>query len=85
MLSRTSRDVKRIEGLAQSPVFSQFSETMNGRVSVNAFKIHDFMVEKYYEAQNFHGAAWITFVQLTRWLQFRLDNVTVRLARTRSL
>ena len=76
---RTSRDVKRIEGLAQSPVLCQFSESMNGRVSVNAFGIRDFMLKKYYEAQNFHGAAWITWVQLTRWLQFRLDNVTVRI------
>ena len=72
----TSREVKRLEGIQQSPVFSHFSETMNGRVSINAFQIEDYMLKKTYKKQNDYGAAWIIFVQLNRWLQLRLDFVT---------
>lgn len=72
----TTREVKRLEGVQQSPLFSHFSETINGRVSINAFNITDYMLEKTYQKQNDHGAAWIIFVQLGRWLQLRLDFIT---------
>ena len=73
---RTAREVKRLEGVQQSPVFSHFTETINGRISINAFHIEKYMTEKAYEAVDYHGSAWITFVQLNRWLQLRLDVIT---------
>ena len=73
---KTSREVRRLEGVQQSPVFSHFSESINGRVPINAFQIEDYMTKKTFTKQNDHGSPFIIFVQLNRWLQLRLDVIT---------
>ena len=42
-------------------------------MTINAYQIENFMIEKFNKAQNRNGAAWVLIKQLISWLQFRLD------------
>ena len=73
MYVRTSREVLRIEGTLRSPVNTTITEAATGRMTINAYKIEDFMIDKFNNAQNRNGSAWVLIKQLISWLQFRLD------------
>ena len=45
---RTSRDLRRLEGVNRSPVLSHFSDTLEGLVTIRAYKREDAFLEKLY-------------------------------------
>ena len=77
MYVRTSREVLRIEGTLRSPVNTTITEAATGRMTINAYRIENFMIEKFNSAQNRNGSAWVLIKQLISWLQFRLDCIAV--------
>ena len=44
---RTSRSVKRIEGVNKSPIFSQLSTSLHGLTTVRAFKAEDILRKEF--------------------------------------
>lgn len=69
----SSRELKRIEALARSPVLSHLSETLDGLVTIRAFHhIHDFINIHYSNIDN-NMAAYFAFFSSARWLGTRLD------------
>jgi len=73
MYVRTSREVLRIEGTLRSAVNTSITEAATGRMTINAYQIEQFMIDKFNKAQNRNGSAWVLIKQLISWLQFRLD------------
>ncbi|KAJ6238429.1 multidrug-resistance like protein [Anaeramoeba flamelloides] len=43
---QTSREIKRLQSIARSPVFSNFSETLNGLQTIRAFNNQEWMVRE---------------------------------------
>ena len=74
---QTSRNVKRLEGVLKSPVFSQLSSSLNGLTSIRAFKAQNMMVDEFDYHQDIHSSAWFAHIATSRWLAVYLDWIVV--------
>lgn len=69
----TSRELKRIESVARSPIFSMLGEALQGIGTIRANQSEKFFCQKFENAQNNHTRAFWNFIAASRWLGFRLD------------
>ena len=71
----TSRDLKRMESVAKSPIYVHFSETVHGRSIIRAFGASDRFFDKLLplldDLNRCHINLWLT----NRWLHVRMDGV----------
>lgn len=70
---KTSREVKRIEALSRSPVFSHLSETLDGLVTIRALNRKQIFLDMHKVLINDNCRAFFSFIAASRWLGFRLD------------
>ncbi|XP_037086606.1 multidrug resistance-associated protein 1-like isoform X1 [Pollicipes pollicipes] len=71
----TSRQLKRLESVSRSPIYSHFSETITGAVTIRAFsKSADFLLQSEEKVDN-NQACYYPSMVANRWLAFRLDMV----------
>ena len=70
---KTSRSVKRLEGVTKSPIFNQLSSSLHGLSTIRAFKAEEMMVEEFDYIQNIHSSAFFTVMSTTRWFGVYLD------------
>ncbi|CAG0890313.1 unnamed protein product [Cyprideis torosa] len=73
----TSRQVKRLEGISRSPVFSHLSTTLHGLATIRACRVEKDFCEKFDLLQDEHSNAWFLFISSTRWLGVCLDWLVV--------
>ena len=71
--NQTSRELRRIESTTRSPIFTGYSETLRGIVTVRAFCAEDRLLEKLFEDLDYSLSAFNFFWQMTRWLFLRFD------------
>jgi ATP-binding cassette, subfamily C (CFTR/MRP), member 4 len=69
----TSRQIKRIEAVRRSPVYSSIPSTLDGLTLIRAFGMDTRFVEQFCYLQNEHTRVMITFYSCVRWLGLRLD------------
>ncbi|KAJ7371979.1 hypothetical protein OS493_021405 [Desmophyllum pertusum] len=74
---KTSRDLRRLEGVNRSPVLSHFSDTLMGLVTIRAYKREDAFLKALYRYQDDHNQIWFSILSTTRWLGVRLDMICV--------
>ncbi|OLY83298.1 Multidrug resistance-associated protein 4 [Smittium mucronatum] len=72
---KTSRQVKRIESVSRSPVYSLLSETLDGMITIRSYDAQDGFLTEFIETQNANSRAFFAFLGAGRWLAFRLDLV----------
>eukprot|EP01063_Lacrimia_lanifica_P037431 TRINITY_DN767_c0_g4_i1.p1 TRINITY_DN767_c0_g4~~TRINITY_DN767_c0_g4_i1.p1 ORF type:complete len:1345 (+),score=416.40 TRINITY_DN767_c0_g4_i1:92-4126(+) len=70
---QTAREVKRMEAMAKGPIFSIFSECLNGLECIRAFRRQDWFSARFRAAQDDHTSAFHVFLTANRWIGFRLD------------
>ena len=69
----TSRELKRLDSLAMSPIFSHFSETLHGLPVVRAFRAQDtFIAKNKYLVDESNRCFW-PIQAVNRWLSVRLE------------
>jgi ATP-binding cassette, subfamily C (CFTR/MRP), member 4 len=71
----TTRELKRIEGLARSPIFAMFSESLSGISAIRANDAVKYFESKFTEAQDAHSRAFFSFIACSRWVGFRMDAI----------
>ncbi|TPX49645.1 hypothetical protein SeMB42_g02545 [Synchytrium endobioticum] len=70
-----TRELKRIESIARSPIYSLFSETLGGVSTIRAFEHEDrFTAESQKRVDMYHRAFFYIWA-VNRWLAFRIDCV----------
>ncbi|XP_076457523.1 multidrug resistance-associated protein 1-like isoform X2 [Babylonia areolata] len=69
----SSRQLRRLESTSRSPVYSHFSETINGVVCIRAFGARDRFVELSARRVDSNNAFFYAFVSASRWLRVRLE------------
>ncbi|XP_020607729.1 multidrug resistance-associated protein 4-like, partial [Orbicella faveolata] len=70
---KTSRELKRLESICRSPVFSHFSETLNGLDTIRTRGRQRDFVDQFYRYQDVHNQSYIMVMASGRWLGVRLD------------
>ena len=74
---KSSREVKRLEGISRSPIFAGFQEMLNGVETIRAFdQSNQFIAanDKYVDRNN---GIYLDFQMCSRWLALRLDVVGI--------
>ncbi|KAF9984806.1 hypothetical protein BGZ75_003629, partial [Mortierella antarctica] len=66
---KSSRQVKRIDSQSRSPVYSHLTETLDGLVSVRAFRRTGQFMDEHIKTQEDNGRAFFTYLAMARWLQ----------------
>ena len=69
----SSRELKRLDSLAFSPIFSHFSETLHGLVSIRAFGKQKLFRATNVEVLDNSNRAWWPAQIVNRWLSVRLE------------
>ncbi|XP_031636272.1 multidrug resistance-associated protein 4-like [Contarinia nasturtii] len=70
---KTSKNIKRIEGIAKSPAFTHLAATLGGLSTVRAFNAEKLLQNEFDYHQDTHTAAWFMFVATGSAFGFILD------------
>eukprot|EP00746_Dinoflagellata_sp_MGD_P011278 gnl/MRDRNA2_/MRDRNA2_123593_c0_seq1.p1 gnl/MRDRNA2_/MRDRNA2_123593_c0~~gnl/MRDRNA2_/MRDRNA2_123593_c0_seq1.p1 ORF type:complete len:953 (+),score=230.34 gnl/MRDRNA2_/MRDRNA2_123593_c0_seq1:187-2859(+) len=74
------RETQRIESITRSPIFAQFSETLNGLSTVRAFGIQNLMQRIMNGHVDTNNGVYFIQQALGQWLSLRLDFIGVTIA-----
>lgn len=73
---RSSRELKRLDGISFSPIYSEFVQSFNGLSTIRAFKSEAVFSSTFDDLVDRNQAAYWCFQIAGRWLGFRLDVIT---------
>ncbi|XP_015779863.1 PREDICTED: multidrug resistance-associated protein 4-like [Acropora digitifera] len=74
---KTSRELKRLESICRSPVYSHFTETMAGLETIRTRRMQKKFMEEFYRHQDLHNQAIYMVFGSTRWFGLRVDLLCV--------
>jgi ABC-type multidrug transport system fused ATPase/permease subunit len=69
----SSRELKRLESVAKSPIFAQFSETLNGVATIRSFCAQSRFTDKSNNMNDAYSRAYYCNNASNRWLGLRLE------------
>ncbi|CAG7821002.1 unnamed protein product, partial [Allacma fusca] len=69
----TSRQLKRMESVTRSPIFSHFSETLAGLSTIRAFKCQHQFLTTFEKNLDKNLGAYFPFICTARWLSIILE------------
>uniref|UniRef100_A0A1X7VQK3 Uncharacterized protein n=1 Tax=Amphimedon queenslandica TaxID=400682 RepID=A0A1X7VQK3_AMPQE len=70
---KTARDVKRLEALARSPVYSHLSLTLQGLPTIRSYCMQSKAINLFHKFQNQHSQASYCYIVTNRWFGMRID------------
>jgi len=71
----TSRQLKRLESVTKSPIFSHFGETLNGVATIRAFSLQSDFIKRSERLVDDNQKANYPAIVANRWLAVRLEMV----------
>ncbi|OBZ77340.1 ATP-dependent bile acid permease [Grifola frondosa] len=71
----TGRDIRRMESNTRSPIFANFSELLEGIVTVRAFSAEQRFLNDLYAKVDLTTQMWYTFWMTNRWLLLYFDTL----------
>ena len=81
----TTREVKRIESISRSPIFSSFGETLSGLSTIRAFGLQRAFADAHRRLVAANNRSFFVSWMSSRWLALRLDYVSALVLVTSSL
>ncbi|CAH1286470.1 unnamed protein product [Diabrotica balteata] len=73
----TSRDVKRVESVTRSPIYTHLTASLQGLTTIRAFKAEEILKTEFDRYQNHHSAAFFMYLGANRTFGFWLDFICV--------
>ncbi|ALC47338.1 CG4562 [Drosophila busckii] len=73
----TSRDVKRLEAITRSPIYSHLSASLNGLPTIRAFGAQKELIAEFDNFQDLHSSGFYMFLVTSRAFGYWLDLVCV--------
>jgi ATP-binding cassette subfamily C (CFTR/MRP) protein 1 len=70
------REMKRVESLSRSPVYSHFSACINGTSVIRAFGMSEHFLKENQEKINVNSRAWWLIILINRWISFHLESLS---------
>ncbi|XP_074600383.1 ATP-binding cassette sub-family C member 4-like [Brevipalpus obovatus] len=71
------QDLKRIESIVRSPLYSHFTDTADGLAIIRTFEVEDIFQEKLIDKLNSHTSAWNILIASSRSLGVMIDGLTI--------
>ncbi|XP_074597589.1 ATP-binding cassette sub-family C member 4-like [Brevipalpus obovatus] len=72
-----ARDIKRIEAIARSPVYSHLADTVDGLATIRTFAMEKKFRKKFALLLNHHSASWNTLLSVSRALSVWINWITL--------
>ena len=72
---QSSREVKRLDAVSRSPIYAFFSSTLNGLITLRAFRVQGDFIQQFQQRVDHNTAAIFTFYTTIRWFGVRLDTL----------
>lgn len=69
----SSREIKRLEATLRSPMYADFSATLEGLMTLRAYRLEHRVTASFDRQVDRNSRAWFSFLMVSRWLGFRLD------------
>ncbi|XP_019436154.1 PREDICTED: ABC transporter C family member 13 isoform X3 [Lupinus angustifolius] len=69
----TSRELRRLDSVSRSPIYTSFTETLDGSSTIRAFKSEDFFFAKFTEHITLYQKTSYTETVTSLWLSLRLQ------------
>jgi ABC-type multidrug transport system fused ATPase/permease subunit len=70
---KTSKNVKRLEGITKSPVFTHLTATLQGLTTIRAYGAQNILCKEFDKHQDLHSSAWYMFITTSQAFGFCLD------------
>jgi ATP-binding cassette, subfamily C (CFTR/MRP), member 4 len=70
-----AREIKRIDAITRSPIYADFSATLEGLVTLRAYELREAFTKLFEYEIDENGKAFFSFLMVSRWLGFRLDSI----------
>lgn len=71
----TGRDIRRMESNTRSPIFANFTELLEGVITVRAFGAEKHFLDDLYAKVDTTTVMWYTYWMLNRWLCLTFDTL----------
>uniref|UniRef100_A0A1I8MDU6 ABC transporter n=1 Tax=Musca domestica TaxID=7370 RepID=A0A1I8MDU6_MUSDO len=70
---KTSRDVKRLEAITRSPIYTHLGASLNGLATIRAFQAQDILIHEFDNYQDMHSSGYYMFLTTSRAFGYWLD------------
>jgi len=71
----STRELKRLESVARSPIFAMMNESLSGIATIRANDAKNYFREKFEDVHDAHTRAFFSFIASSRWVGFRMDTL----------
>ncbi|KAL6144938.1 hypothetical protein ACLB2K_055628 [Fragaria x ananassa] len=69
----TSRELRRLDSVSRSPIYTSFTETLDGSSTIRAFKSEDFFLARFTDQVKLYQQTSYTELNASLWLSLRLQ------------
>ncbi len=71
----TSRQLKRLESISRSPIYSHFGETITGSATIRAFNVEGLFIKESEDKVDSNQVCYYSNQVINRWLAVRLESL----------